>query len=470
MTLTIYSNPNHNHKRLLDALRQDYEEKYSRSKAAHAAAQQVLVDGISHGARSFAPYPFRITSAQGAHVVDLDGHQIVDFWQGHYANILGHNPPLVRDALQAALSQGSGLQTGIPDEAETEFAQLLAQVLDVERVRFTTAGTLATMYAIMLACGYTGRCLVVKVAGGWHGANPMALKGVDRSNGGFDAAESAGVSATVSEDILVTRFNDAEGLRELFARKGEQIACLIFEPCMGGAGFIPATSEFMRAARELTAQYGALLILDEVITGFRYCASGVQRLYGVKPDLSTFGKIVGGGMPVSVVVGRADVMDCSSSKATNRVWFNGGTFSAHPLSLLAGQTMVEYLRDHEDEVYPALAAKGERLRKGIEQVFADRGILARCTGHGNDVVVGGSLSSIYFPRQADFYPQCAEDFTDPNLSDVILRERALKLGLLLHNVNIVHGLGAVSTCHTDQDLDAVFEACDAFALRLLREG
>lgn len=130
--------------------------------------------------------------------------------------------------------------------------------------------------------------------------------------------------------------------------------------------------------------------------------------------------------------------------------------------------MVEYLRDHEDEVYPALAAKGERLRKGIEQVFADRGILARCTGYGNDVVTGGSLSSIYFPRQADFCPQSAEDFTDPDLSDVVLREKALKLGLLLHNVNIVHGLGAVSTCHTDQDLEMVFEACDAFALRLLR--
>ena len=454
------------HERLLAALRADYEATFTASKGAHERASTVLIDGGSHGARSFDPYPFYVQQAEGAYVTTLEGRRLVDFWQGHYANILGHNPPLVRDALVAELQRGAGLHTGMLEERQTEYSRLLAETTGSERVRLTTAGTLATMYAIMLARGYTGRRLVVKVCGGWHGANPMALKGVGRSDGGFDAVDSAGVPQATADEIVVTPFNDVDTLHKIFRSLGDRIACLIFEPCLGGAGFIPATGAFMGAARRLTEQYGALLILDEVITGFRFCAGGVQRLYGVRPDLSTYGKIVGGGMPLSAVAGREEVMAVAGKAAKNRVWFNGGTFSAHPLTLLAGQVMIEYLRDHEDTIYPTLAARGDALRQGIEQAFADRGVLARCTGGGNDAIAGGSLASIYFPTRDDFTPRSAEDMTDPRLTDVRLREEGLKLGLLLHDVNVVHGLGALSVAHTDEDLTRVFEACDAFAKRL----
>ncbi|HHX63411.1 MAG TPA: aminotransferase class III-fold pyridoxal phosphate-dependent enzyme [Chloroflexi bacterium] len=453
--------------RFLDNLCRDYELKYPLSAAAQARANSVLVNGVSHGVRYFKPYPFRVTAAQGAHVVDVDGNEIVDFWQGHYANILGHNPEVIRCALIDELEHGFGLQTGLPEERQTEFALTMTRAVGAEKIRLTTSGTLATMYAIMLARGYTGRQLVVKIAGGWHGANPLALKGVQRSATGYDRADSAGVPSTTSDEIVVTRFNDTERLHDLFRTYGDRIACMIFEPCLGSAGFIPATGEFMRAARELTEQYGALLILDEVITGFRFCAGGVHRLYGITPDLATYGKVVGGGMPISVVAGRADVMNQAAEEAEPRVWFNGGTFSAHPLSLLAARAIIEHLIAHEDSIYPSLAALGDRLRRGVEQVFADRGILARCTGHGSNVVQGGSLASVYFPFHPDFYPAATEDYTDPALSDVALREQGLKLGLLLHNINVVHGLGALSIAHTQADLDRVFEACDAFARRLL---
>jgi glutamate-1-semialdehyde 2,1-aminomutase len=459
-----------NHDRLLQGLYRDYEARYPASRVAHTQARAVLVDGVSHGARLFKPYPFRVAGAQGASVIDVDGHQLVDFWQGHYANILGHNPALIRDALVQELQHGLGLQTGLPEERETEFADLLARVTGAERVRLTTAGTLATMYAIMLARAYTGRRMVVKVGGGWHGASPLALKGVGRRADGYDHVDSAGVPPTTDEEILVVRFNEVQELQETFGRYGERIACFIFEPCEGAAGFIPATAEFMRAARELTAQYGALLILDEVITGFRFCAAGVQRLYGVQPDLTTLGKIIGGGMPLSAVAGRADVLELASESAPQRVWFNGGTFSAHPLALLAGKTMIEHLVAHEDEIYRELAAKGQRLREGVEAVFAERGVLARCTGHGNEIVRGGSLGTIYFPRRQDHRPLSAEDVQDPALCDVILREQALKLGLLLHDVNVCHGLGALSLSHEQEHLERLFAACDAFAQRLLAEG
>ena len=455
-----------NHDQLLKALYQDYTREYPSSQAAHQRAREVLVDGASHGARLFQPYPFYVTEARGAYVTDLDGHRIIDFWQGHYANILGHNPDLVRTALLAELERGYGLQTGHFEEREAEFAATLAKTIGAERVRLTTAGTLATMYAIMLSRAYTRRNLVVKAGGGWHGAHPLALKGVHRTATGFDEVDSVGLPETADSETIVTRFNDLDRLQEIFCTQGDRIACLIFEPCPGSGGFIPATAEYMATARELTEKHGALLILDEVITGFRYCAAGVQRLYGVKPDLTTFGKVVGGGMPVSAVAGRADVMELASDKAKERVWFNGGTFCAHPLSLLAGQTMIEHLIAHEDSIYPTLAAKGERLRTAIERAFADRGVLARCTGRGNSAVSGGSLSWLYFPLREDLVPTCADDLHDPSLCDVVLHGQALKIGLLLNKVNIVHGLGAVSLSHTDEDLDQVAEACAAFALRL----
>ena len=457
------------HEHLLNSLRQEYEVKYPASKAAHARARGVLVDGINHGARLFKPYPFRVTAAQGGRVTDVDGNELVDYWQGHYANILGHNPAVVRQALVAELEHGLGLQTGLPEELETDFAAALAKATGAERVRLTTAGTLATMYAIMLARGYTQRKLVIKVAGGWHGASPLALKGVGRSQTGFDRVDSAGVPQATDEEIVLTRFNDVDNLRKLFRSLGDRIACFICEPCQGSGGFIPATPEYMAAARELTTHYGALLILDEVITGFRYCAGGVQKLYGVQADLTTFGKIVGGGMPVSAVTGRADVMDLASEDQPQRVWFNGGTFCAHPLALVAGKTMIEYLVAHENEVYPVLAARGEVLRQGIERVFADRGVLARCTGHPNAAITGGSLASVYFPLRDDHVPSSVDDLMDPALCDVVLREQALKLGLLLNNVNVSHGLGALSTAHTDEDLQRTFQAFDAFALRLRAE-
>jgi len=452
--------------RFLATLRLDYESRYAQSQKVHDSARAVLVDGVSHGARLLDPYPFRIVAAHGSRVIDIDGHEIIDFWQGHYANILGHNPLVVRQALIDDLQQGFGLQTGIPDEREIEYAEVLARAVGAERVRLTTAGTLATMYAIMLSRAFTRRKLVVKLAGGWHGANPLALKGVSRSKGSFDKVDSAGMSEGAEGEIVVTPLNDVDALRKLFRSLGDRIACFIFEPYVGNAGFIPVTAEFMSTAREMTAQYGALLILDEVITGFRFCASGVQKFYGVKPDLSIYGKVVGGGMPIAAVAGRADIMELSSERAEQRVWFNGGTFSAHPLSMLAGKVMVQHLIEHEQEIYPALAAKGMRFCTAIEKVFADHGILACCTGQTGGPVQGSSIAGVNFSLRRNCAQATADDFMNPERSQVVLREQALKLGLLLHNVNVVHGLGAISLSHTEEDLQRSLEAYDAFARRM----
>ena len=454
------------HGPLLSALLADYERHYPKSRLAAEKAHQHQVDGGSHGVRLFQPYPFRVTRAAGPAVYDLDGHEIVDFWQGHFANLLGHNPPIVTQALAAALGNGWGLQTGMTDETQVAFADLLCQLTGAELARFTTSGTLATMYAIMLGRAFTGRSLVLKVRGGWHGANPMALKGISYGKEGFSAVESAGLIPGEGEAIVLTRYNDPADLESAFARYGSELACFILEPCMGRGGFMPASPEYLAAARQLTQRHGAVLIFDEIISGFRFCLGGLQKLYGIQPDLSTFGKIIGGGMPVAAVVGRAEVMELCGHDSKKPVAFHGGTFSAHPLAVLAGKTMLEYLRQHAGEVYPRLALLGQQLRAGVERVFAERGLLVRCTGHGNAVVPGSSLAMVHFPFEEKHTLNAPDDVWDPTLCDVEMREKLLKLGMLVHNVNVVHGLGAISASHTERELNLVLAAYDAFAQRL----
>ncbi|MDI7278063.1 MAG: aminotransferase class III-fold pyridoxal phosphate-dependent enzyme [Anaerolineae bacterium] len=454
--------------RLLADLRARYEQRFPRSLQAQERALRYLVDGGSHTMRLYDPFPFRAVSAQGSRVRDLDGHEIIDYWQGHYANILGHNPALVTAPLSEAMARGHGLQTGLPEEAQTDLAELLLARTGDERVRFTTAGSLATMYCAIMARAFTGRTMVVKVAGGWHGAQPLALRGTRYGEEGFGGMESQGLPADSASQTVVTRYNDLDDLHAVFRRHGEQVACFIIEPCLGTSGFIPAHPEYLRTVRELTWRYGALLICDEIISGFRFCAAGLQKLYGVQADLSTYGKIVGGGMPVSAVTGRADVMALAGKATGRKVLFEGGTFSAHPASMLAGKLMIEHLVRHESTTYPQLAEAGERLRAGLEKVFADHGMLARCTGRGNEVVPGSSLIQVHFPCRDDLALEGPEALWDPLLCDAMMRERVLRLGLLLRDVNVSHGLGALSTAHSEADLAQTLEAFDWLAGEVAR--
>lgn len=439
-------------------LRAEYAERFARSAQAQARAERVLIDGGSHTLRLFEPFPFRVNSAQGARVRDLDGHEIVDYWQGHYANILGHNPPLVTAVLAEGLEQRWGLQTGIADEGQVELAEVLLRQTGDERVRFTTAGSLATMYSIMLARAFTGRTLALKAAGGWHGSQPLALRGTRYGGQGFAGFDTQGLPEEAAAQTLVTSYNDLDDLRATFDRYGDQLACFILEPCLGSSGFIPAHPEYLREARVLTEKHGALLILDEVISGFRFCAGGMQKLYGVKADLSTYGKIVGGGMPVSAVAGRADILSLASKEAGRRVLFDGGTFSAHPASMAAGKAMLQYLAEHESTLYPQIAEAGEKLRRGIERVFAERGIEARCTGRGNAAVPGSSLAQVHFPLCNGRELDTPDLLWNPELCDTVMREDILKVGLLLRDVHVSHGLGAVSAAHSEEDLARTLDA------------
>ncbi len=455
------------HARLLAELATEYARRSPRSAELNARALKRLVDGGSHTIRLLSPFPPRITAARGAYVTDEDGHRILDFWQGHYANILGHNPAVITEAVGRALASGFGLQTGFTDATQIRVAELLCDRTGAERARFTSSGSLATMYATFLARAFTGREAVLKVGGGWHGAQPWGLVGVDfhpDNSHNFERAESRGLPVGVTEQVVVTRFNDVAMLERIFAERGDSIACFIFEPFMGSGGCIPATVEFVRRARELTARHGALLVFDEVIAGFRFRAGGTGALFGVQPDLATYAKVMGGGMPVAAVAGRADVMALAGRGGG--VKFSGGTYSCHPASMIASATMMDHLVTHEAEIYPRLAALGDRARRTVEKAFAAEGIVARCTGNPGGAFTGSSMSAVHFPYDPSTPCDSPEQTRNPAVCDVELSDTVLQLALLVEDVFVMHGLGAVSTAHTEADVERLGDACRRAAARI----
>ena len=272
--------------RLMGEISGAFPERFPRSASVQRDAIRSLVDGGSHSMRLIQPFPPRIVSAHGGWVRDEDGHDILDFWQGHMGNVLGHNPEVVTSELARGFADGFGLQVGMTDRLEAEVAEILCRQTGADRARLTTSGTLAGMQGVMLARAFTGRDLVLKVGGGWHGAHPWSLKGSTfcAENGvGFGGVDSEGLPAAITDDVIVTPFNDLDRLHADFVRFGYRLACFVVEPLIGAGGLIPATREYLRLARQLTHEYGALLILDEVINGFRFRAGNLAHLYGVAP-------------------------------------------------------------------------------------------------------------------------------------------------------------------------------------------
>jgi glutamate-1-semialdehyde 2,1-aminomutase len=264
----------------------------------------------------------------------------------------------------------------------------------------------------------------------------------------------------------VTGFNDPDKLRDHFRRYGDRLACFIVEPFLGVGGFSPATTEYLKLARELTHEYGAALIFDEIIAGFRFRAGDTGALYGVQPDLATFGKIIGGGMPVAAVAGRADIMRYAGREGGGRVKFSGGTYSAHPSSMLSAKTLMTYLVTHEAEIYPRLAELGEKTRQAMTAAFVEEGIFVRHTGHDSEVLPGSSMFMLHFPYDQNAQLNTPEDWFNPSVCDVTLTRQVLDLAFLLEDVFMLHSHGGVSTAHTEADIELLGEACRRAARRI----
>jgi glutamate-1-semialdehyde 2,1-aminomutase len=342
--------------------------------------------GVNSPARAFGGVggePIFIDRAEGAWLYDLDGNRYLDYILSWGPMILGHGHPQVVAAVEAALRRGTSF--GAPTEAESELAELIVRAVpSIEKVRLVNSGTEATMSAIRLARGFTGREMVVKFAGNYHGHADSLLVAAGSSAATLGVPNSPGVTAGTAHDTLVLRYNDPAGLAAAFAEHGPQIAAVIFEPVVGNMGCVLPTAEFLQALREETARHGAILICDEVMTGFRVTLGGAQEVLGIRPDLTTLGKIIGGGLPVGAYGGRAEIMD--HVLPAGKV-FQAGTLSGNPLATAAGIATLKILRDTNP--YPQLERLSARLADGLADA-------ARTAGLGCTVGRCGSMMTLFF--------------------------------------------------------------------------
>ncbi|WP_029734085.1 aspartate aminotransferase family protein [Deferrisoma camini] len=442
-----------------------YESRYRdltpRSSALDERARGLLPGGISHNLRRFDPYPLYAARAEGARVLDPDGNSYLDLWMGHYALVFGHAFPPVRRAVEQVLA--GGWHFGMPVEAEVVLAERLRRAVPaMEKMRFCTSGTEATMYAVRLARGFTRKPWVLKAAGGWHGASTDLSFAVKPP---FRGAEGPGLLPPREQGVDLIAFNDVEATERVVEAHRGGIAGIIVEPMLGSGGFLPADPAYLRYLREVCDREGAVLIFDEIITGFRFRYGTLADAYGVRPDLTTLGKIVGGGFPLGVYGGRREVMDAADplqAKAPDRpVLVGGGTFSCHPVTLAAALATLEALEASRAELYPALEARGERLRRGVEERFAAAGVPAACTGRA-------SLFMTHLLRGGDRDLRTPADLAAKTFSAA--KDRELRLALLAHGVFAVHGGGALSAAHGEPELQVLLEAYARAAEDLAREG
>lgn len=378
--------------------------KYSvgeKSVAAFDRACQLMPGGVNSPARAFGGVggsPLFIERAEGPYLFDIDGRQLIDYIGSWGPMILGHAHPEVIAAIRNAVEKGTSY--GAPTEAESELAErIIDAVPSVEKVRLVNSGTEATMSAIRVARGATGRNKIIKFAGNYHGHVDSLLVAAGSAAATLGVPDSPGVTPGAGGDTIVLEFNDCDVVRNAFAEHAGQIAAVILEPVVGNMGCVPATPEFFRCLREETKNDGAILIFDEVMTGFRLAFGGAQQRFGIIPDMTTLGKIVGGGMPLAAYGGRVDIMD--QVLPEGKV-FQAGTLSGNPVAVAAGNATLRILK--ESSPYERLEASSKRLAGGLDKAATDAGI-------DHTVRSVGSMMTLFF------HPNPVNNWTDADQCD-----------------------------------------------------
>jgi glutamate-1-semialdehyde 2,1-aminomutase len=410
-----------------------------RSSALFRRACEVIPGGVNSPVRAFRAVggePFFVARGEGARIWDVDGNEYLDYVLSWGPLILGHAHPAVLRAIADAAARGTSY--GAPTEAEVELAEAVRGfVPSMERLRLVNSGTEATLSAVRLARGFTGRELILKFEGCYHGHGDSFLVKAGSGVATLGLPNSPGVPAALSRLTLTAPFNDLDAVEEAFRAHPGRIAAVILEPVVGNAGFIAPVDGFLEGLRRITEEDGALLVFDEVMTGFRVSPGGAQERFGVRPDLTTLGKVIGGGLPVGAYGGRAEIMDQAAPAGPV---YQAGTLSGNPLAVAAGLAQLRVLR--EENPYPALERRTARLVEGLLANAAEAGVPAS----------GGSLGSMWGVFLA---AGPVLDFEDAKGSDVALFNRFYH-ALLERGVFFAPSAfeaGFLSTAHTDDDVE-----------------
>lgn len=345
---------------------------FENSIEAFIRAGKSIPGGVNSPARAFKSVkndPVFITRATGAYVTDIDGNRYIDYVGSWGPMILGHRHPEVLNALNDSLETGTSF--GAPTLIETAMAEKIKKMVpSIDKVRMVNSGTEATMSALRLVRGYTGRELIVKFEGCYHGHGDSFLIKAGSGALTLGTPDSPGVTGGTAKDTLTAQYNDINSVEKLFLEHGENIAAVILEPVTGNMGVINPKREFIQGIRDLCSKYGSLLIFDEVMTGFRVAKGGAQELLGITPDITTFGKIIGGGLPVGAYGGKKEIMD---KLAPGGPVYQAGTLSGNPLAMAAGLATLEIL-DNDNDFYEKLKKKTDTLVQGLEESLKESGI------------------------------------------------------------------------------------------------
>ncbi len=418
--------------------------KRTQSESLFQEAQQYIPGGVNSPVRAFKAVggnPLFISKAKGPRITDADGNEFIDYVSSWGPLIFGHAHPKIVDAVSRQAQLGTSF--GAPTELEIELAQKVVDAVpSIETVRLVSSGTEATLSALRLARGVTGRDKIVKFEGCYHGHGDSLLVKAGSGVLSLGLPDCPGIVSDLAKNTLTLPYNDAKGVKELFAKMGNEIACLIVEPIGGNMGVVPPQPGFLELLRKVTAEAGSLLIFDEVITGFRVSYGGAQKLYGVSPDLTCLGKIIGGGLPVGAYGGRKEIMD---HIAPVGAVYQAGTLSGNPLAVTAGIEMLNLLS--QPGVYEDLDKKSERLCNGYKANVDKLGVTATFTRVG-------SMFSMFFTDQEII------SFDSVKTSDTELFKRYFN-AMLEEGVYIAPSqfeAGFMSAVHTNDDIDQTIAA------------
>jgi glutamate-1-semialdehyde 2,1-aminomutase len=429
-------------------------------------ARDVFPSGLTHDSRHFDPYPLYVTRALGPVKWDVDNNKYVDYFGGHGALILGHNHPVVMQAVHAALDRGTHF--GACHESEIRWAELVRQMVpSAERVRFTGSGTEATLMALRLARAFTGRSKLVRFRGHFHGWSDHMTSGYSNH---FDGTPTAGVLGGIADNVLLCDPNDAAGITRLF-NENKDIAAVILEPTGASFGKMPILPSFLHLLRELTKQAGTILIFDEVVTGFRVSPGGVQAALGIVPDMTTLAKILSGGLPGGAVTGRKDILDLIDFKVTKASGREKvahlGTFNANPVSAAAGIATLEILST--TDACARANAFGETVRAKMNEVLEEEHVswavygsysgMHIFTNPSGDPLVPGRFDAAAFVQQMIDKPR-GEGVT-----------AWVRMGMLVNGVDMNSGpSGTISAMHGDEEMAITVDAFRSTVRALKREG
>ncbi|MBN1328889.1 MAG: aspartate aminotransferase family protein [Candidatus Heimdallarchaeota archaeon] len=437
-----------------------YKENHQKSLILWEKAKRMFPAGVSHNIRDFHMSPFKLSppfikSGKDTKLLDVDDNIYVDFWLTHGAAILGHSHKAISDAIAKQLP--NGVHFGMVNESALDLAERIIDATpSIEQLRFCSTGTEATMYASRLARAYTKKPKIAKVRGGWHGGNDTLFYYVQQVERGM---ETQGMKTQQEAEILSFDYNDIDGFLQLIKNHKDELAAVVMEPILGAGGAIPPRAGFLEIIREETQKNNILLIFDEVITGFRLSYHSGQGYFNVIPDITTMGKIVGGGMPIGVVGGSHEIMQQANLQEGGTVWIGGGTFSSNPMSMVAGIATLDTLAKNQTSYYHDLNSTGDKIRKEIQDIITKYEAPAVVTGVG-------SITCIHW-----FKKLLSEVRSSSDIKLNADKEKVNQFQLLMLNRNILTrtGFGTLSIKHTKDDFIKTMSALDETIKILLQK-